>query len=520
MKHFNHVCIYILLVSIVFALPISANESTILTGRSFLAQRSQSVDAGRQVAIWHRYTHRFDYKKCYATLTAMPAYNHSFRPQRIAEYFFGCDKIYISGSQVANRADFDILADYFGLSPSFNSMVEIQPNIRNALFDLSLFGAYEKLYFELHVPIVWTQTEIELKESIGNDAFATIFPERYMATDAVTPPVRSFKEAIAGDITFGDVKQGIQFGKISYCPQTERGLADVRLVLGYDIINRWRGHAGFNIRAAIPSGTRPTSEYLLEPVVGNGHHWELGLGFNGRVLLWEKGGNQTIDLSTEVNFTHIFAARQKRSFDFCKNGFWSRYILLKEFDSTGTYDGCLIPAINVTTLNANVHASVQFDFALVCGYTYKQFGIDAGYGAWARSREKISLLECIPEKKYGLKGIQNVELNPGPGPSNVTQSTATIVGNNFADQAIVADPNSPVFISTTDLDLRSGASSRMFTHKLLLQLQYACDIRNATSFIGTGFEVDFEGIRDKENIQPNKNSVSQWGIWVVFGCTF
>ncbi len=259
-------------------------------------------------------------------------------------------------------------------------------------------------------------------------------------------------------------------------------------------------------------------------MIGNGKHWEIGGGFAGRILVWEADGEQELSVFTEINFTHLCRARQCRSFDLClcPDGFGSRFILLKQFDSSGNYTSTLLPTINVTTLSCDVRIDLQFEFLLMLGYTYNGFVADLGYNGWIRSKERISLCEGIPPRTYGLKGIQNVATIAGQ-PSLTTQSHATLHGNYFSDMALVADPDSPQFISTADINVDSAASPMVLTHKIFGHISYGWEEMHANwcmPFLGIGTSVEFEGINTADTKKPNRNTLSQWAIWAKGGIAF
>ena len=500
-------------------------QNEILQGVSFFSPRSQTTDAVRYQVGWHPYIHRYDYKTWYITTELTPEYRTSFRSDRIAQALFGTNTLFISGSEVTNRNENAILADYFGLSPEFQSELCLDPTIKNLLCTTSAYVGLDQwlqgLYLAIHAPIVWTKWHFELNETISNSGANSPFPARYMATAAVTPPVASFATALKGAHTFGDMTEKMAFGKVCDA-QTKWGLSDLLLILGYDIVSRQHGYAGLNLRVAAPTGNRPKSIYLFEPIVGNGKHWELGLGFAGRVLIWEKDGEQELSFFADANFTHLFRARQTRSFDFCSNGFGSRYILLKKFDSDETYTGNLIPAINKTTLCCKVSVDIQFELLAMLGYTYNSFVFDVGYNAWIRSKERIALRECIAARTYALKGIQDV-VTAGGDASPITQRTATLHGNAFSEQAAVADSDSPIFISTNDLNLSSAASPMVLTHKLFTHIGYGWEKTEHDTFvpfIGIGTSVEFEGINTSNTEKPNRNTLSQWALWLKAGFSF
>lgn len=502
-----------------------AQENEILQGVSFFSPRSQSINAVRAEVGWHPYIHRYNHQSWYITTQITPEFRTSFRPNRIAQALFGTDRLFIAGSQALNRDDNAILADYFGLSPEFQSEITLKPAIKNILFTLSAYLGFDQwikgLYLTIHAPAVWTQWHLDMDEIIADNGANSTFSARYMDTNAVIPLIGSFVTALKGDHTFGQMTEKMSFGKVCG-PQERWGISDLSLALGYDIVSREHGYAGLNLRIAAPTGNRPKSIFLFEPLIGNGKHWEVGLGFAGRVLIWEKDGDQELSFFADANFTHLFRTRQTRSFDFCANGFGSRYVLLKEFDADGNYTGKLLPAINKTTLCCKVSIDFQFELLAMFGYTYQGFLFDVGYNGWIRTKERITLRESIAEHTYAVKGIQNVvtaldELSP------LTQSTATLHGNTFSEQAAVVDADSPVFISTNDLDLRSAASPMLLTHKLFAHIGYGWQESERdrwVPYLGIGTSVEFEGINTSIIQKPNRNTLSQWAFWLKGGIAF
>ncbi len=501
-----------------------------LHGKTFMLTRSQSVNAARDLAGWHwNFPEICSGKKSWYSFTVTPEYIHSFRPDDIAEYFFGNPCLQISGSKVTDRGQNDILADYFGLGQTYSSTVKLIPSLRNALADFRFHAGYGRWYFHAHAPIVWAKNEILIEECIDNPGTSMPFEALYMAPEAVQPVVSSFCQAVSQGAVYGEITEPLCFGKIG-CPDATTKLSEIQAAIGWIFLERPNGWMSVNIRGSIPTGTRPNSQYLFEPIVGNGHHGELGVGFYGQGLLWEKDCDKFISVWLEANITHMFADKQCRSFDLLQNcndcccvitpedGFGSRYVLAKEFDNNGNYTQNTVPLINHTTLLADISVDVQLDIAIMFAFEFKGWTFDIGYDAWARSRERIKLLECLPEDTLGLKGIQNVALAMG-GPSDITQSMATLHGDEFTQQMIVADANSPIFTNTPQVDLNSGASSRMLTHKFFGNINYAWNRFDACAwqpFLGIGIEVEFEGQRPKD-LQPNKLAVSQWGVWLKTG---
>ncbi|MCX5922163.1 MAG: hypothetical protein NTX86_02450 [Candidatus Dependentiae bacterium] len=239
-------------------------------------------------------------------------------------------------------------------------------------------------------------------------------------------------------------------------------------------------------------------------------------------MIWEKDGTQEWSFFVDANMMHICTTNQRRAFDFKINGMCSRYTLLKEFDDAGNYNGVCLPAINVTTLPCTVRATLQFDALVMFGYTYNEFVADIGYSAWVRTHEVICLREGLPRNRYGLKGIQNVT-DVASININTTQSTANIHGDPLDEQAIWVDTNPPVFVNTCNLDLTSAASPLVLTQKVFGHLGYSwphyCNT-NVTPFLGIGGELEFEGINERGVRHGDKNTLSQWSMWLKGGVAY
>lgn len=516
--HTTHTLRRILLLSICsMHLTLHTFDGAILCGSSFFSPRSENSNTAKNIIQWRRYIMPLGSTQLCTTASLMPEYVRTFRPDRLAEFFFGTTIFGVSGSQSPFRGDQDFLADYFGLSPAFSSQVESKPFSESAILQADVYIAKGAWFFAAHLPIVWKQSTMDLSELIFAQGRDVPFPAGYMTTDALAAPFFSFKEAMQGSAGFGDVER-LRFGKIACGKLPQFNLADVHLVGGWNCITRENGHFGITAHLIIPTGTHPTAEFLFEPIIGNGHHWECGLGFTGHTLLWQRGIDQEFNFVVEGVFTHLFASKQQRSFDFnCKYG--SRYILAKQFNAAGEYTRHSLPAINVTTFCCNISVDLQMDISVMLAYKQKNLELNIGYNGWLRTHEKPSDCTCLPSNTYALKGIQNV--TEFGLPSIATQSTATLHGNKFEDQALVADPNPPVFFSSRDIDYLSAGSPLSYTSKAFWHINYMMEnsrLRYVTPYVGCGGEVEFEGFRPK-NVAPNKDSMAQWGIWVLLGFT-
>lgn len=515
------------LTSIIFCILYAHQTHTVfaLNGKTIMVPRSSSCNAARDLVGSHQFMYRYDRNNLYGNLSITPEYARSYNTGRIAQYFFGFESLTISGSEVEGRGENDILADYFGLSPKFASVVLPRPSMKYTLVTFDWFLGFQDFYFRVVVPVGSTTWQVCLDETILNNGTAVPFPPYYMDEGAVPAAASSFNQAMQG-VTYGQVQEPLEFGYINGA-QHQTGASDLILMLGWLVVNHKDSHVGFHLRAAAPTGNKPDPRYFFTPILGNGHFWELGLGFTSKVLIWEVDDEQSVHLHVDMNGTYFFNDHQRRSFDLithnnlCSdtiNKFGSRYILSKTFDENGNYTGLSIPTINATTLDCKVNANVQFDIVVMFAYQRPHFGFDIGYDGWIKSRENVKLDNCCaPSRSIGLKGIQNVVSCCPISLSPITESTATLHGTELINQGLVADPNSPVFVTAGDIDVSSAATSSQMVHKIFGHFNYMWDpCVNITPYIGIGGEVEFEGIRPSD-LPPFKNTRSLWGLWLKGG---
>jgi len=392
-------------------------------GYPYLAYRSQGVNAARELAGWQEFINLTDICDHYAAFYAAFEYTKTFKPERITQFYFGnslvgCNSLLIQGTEVDNRNGRAWIADYFGLPKDFESCVTFCPQIENFIVDLSYFHGLDKwregAYIRISAPIVHTRWNLCMNESVKAEGTAD-FQACYMSDDIVPRKdlPKSFCEVMNGCVTFGNMQEPLCYGKMSRCRLTETRLADIHLALGYNFARKCDGHFGAHLYLGIPTGNRPCAKYLFEPIVGNGKHWELGLGLTSSWVFWRDECEEDIYMGVywDANLTHLFKSCQCRSFDYCgcPNG---RYGLLSKMGPNATddtqlkyadvpvnpttfepttyqYQGALVPAINRTTFKVDVKVPFQFDWAVKLAYYRCNWSLDVGYNLWARTGEKF-----------------------------------------------------------------------------------------------------------------------------------
>jgi hypothetical protein len=562
--------------------------------KTFFSTRSQSVDAVRDLVGLQQEIHLYNQDHCYGTIALTIEYNRSFQTKKIAQFLFGSEQLFFSGSKVENRGKNAILADYFGLPFCYQSCVKFEPRISNFIFDFNWYQSLDCVldgaYVQVHLPMVQTKWDLHLNEKILDDGTEecgtyTFYPAGYMsqeqltiATSLIPEPNNlsiSVQEAFEGLRLVGD-RDPLQFGRI-FGRQTRSRFSDLQLIFGWDfLLENWY-YAGASLRIAVPTGNRPTCEFLFESICGNGHHWELGAGFDGFVRLWQStGGVHTLALYADANITHLFTDRQNRSYDLKNNGTGSRYMLIQDFgsgaadfllSSTGPaasvqYTGRLLPAVNATTLKSDISIGVQADIVVKLAYQRSDgFEFDFGYNFWARSKEKVHCRARFPDNRYVIKGDAQVygfvQGTQEPIRLSASQSKATlyaaqpdtnfVAGQEFrnfnADNPVGVfddtglalnqlndsdamsldvvqaqiDTSSPtVFLSDADINEFSGILPKAISHKLFFHCDKTWHEKPGIKpYLGAGASVEWAC-----SCVCNNSAYSQWAMWLKGGLSY
>lgn len=579
----NYRKLLVFLCSVIF---YCADIGAIFGERSFFSTRSQSVNAVLELVSWEKEINQPDKETCYGTVAGAIDYTHSFHTDEIAKFLFGSQCLFFSGSKSLNREPDDILADYFGLPLCYQSCVSFDPVIVNSIIDLNWYqgldclGCGDGTYVRVHVPLVYTKWDLNLQETVldNGDNFSmcgtfTFYPGGYMGPDAIERPQmhKNVRDAFEGRTRVGDLEP-LEFGRI--CGrQTKTRIAEIQVALGWNWLLTDSYHFGAEIRAAAPTGNRPDAKFLFEPIIGNSHHWELGVGLTGHIDLCQSDDEcHRWALYADANITHLFSDVQKRSYDL-KDGNGSRYMLAQVFGDGSTnllvdgspaehqYTGCIQPVINLTTLPTDISIAVQADIVLKCAYQRTDgLECDIGYNFWGRSKEESNCRCRLASERYALKGDAQVYgFTPTEQPvrMSASQSNATLhkaqaqgnfvrgveFTNENADSPVLAfdasgnelaqvteqdamklgimqqqinTSNPPVFLSDDDIDNSSPLLPRAFTHKLFFHVGHSWHCaEHLKPYIGIG------GAAEWANTNANNNSgYSQASIWVKGGFSY
>lgn len=486
-------------------------QAATLFGKTFFRGRS----AGSNLARWmsgmaHHPVHLCSTDCVNGSLFIAPAYGRTYNAKELGEFFFFNGTNSMRFGQ-AGMPGVDVFARNFFLNDQFEGVVTANPVKQDFVVDLKFNLGLDEwrpgLYFIIDVPLNWTSWDMRLTEAIETSG-TTIAANKLgnTAMGGSPAPVNSIISAWQGKTLdtalFPDLKKTMLYGTING-KQSKTSVADISLILGYDFICNDCAHLGLNAWLIIPTGTRPDGQFVFEPTVGNGHHVEFGAGLSGHYELWNNGCDQSFGVYVEGFATHMFRAKQKRTFDLTKNGVGSRYLLFKHFENN-MYANEILFGPNVLTRDIKVRNDVHGEVAAMFDYLNGGFTFDVGYNLWGVTRDKITITENIPVNTFGVQG--NTET--AGATADQTQSLTTINGNFLP----AAAETPPVYISTSDLNVDSAAHPGALSHKLFTHLAYTWENYDYLPYIGCGGEVEFSG--------QNNRAFDQFEVWIKGGFTF
>lgn len=422
---------------------------------SVFIPRSQSRDKARQIVGTMSYTHSPQCDTWWGVISLLGGYTQSFDGKSITQALFGINpcnnnqSILIQGSLVENRSNNAWLADYFYLPPDYHSRLSFDPIIRNELIDFDIYIGLDPwfygMYARIFAPLVHTTWNLRTQESIINPGSLS-YPAGYFAPTEIprSQMVGSFLQFARGcTITENNLIafNNLQFARIPLCAHSKTAFADIRLEFGWDFCADDCRHLGINIQCAVPTGNKPNACFVFSPIVGNGHHWELGGGLTAHQLMYENQ-SQTVQFTAhlDANITHLFGVFQERTFDVCCKPN-SRYMLTALLDrpiennlsasptsNVVNQDDPVInpnaqfmnrytPLANISTDFVKVSNSVQADIVVLFQFTTECYSLEFGYNFWAIGCERIECPEagnssCRPlslctsgqENRWAFKG--------------------------------------------------------------------------------------------------------------------
>ncbi|MCK5632208.1 hypothetical protein KAH94_00495 [bacterium] len=310
-------------------------------------------------------------------------------------------------------------------------------------------------------------------------------------------------------------------------------LADIELKVGAEWVKGdtcvLEGYFGI----LLPTGNKPTAEYMFEPIVGHAGHWGILKGSSAYFKVWEdEVEGKKLHVTTDLNGTYLFERCEKRSFDLkCRP--WSRYMEVyvdaddakkadeEISDSVVASKLYATPGINVFTQDLKVRPRLSCSLNTAFVYTKEESGFrgELGYNCYARQKECVKL-SCpwktgVVLKASGGDGDSAPLATIGDRKELIETEVDTytevihVQSNSFNE-----DFHNKVSITESDLDLDSAAHPAVFSHTFHASMGKRWEEnedRDYPTYLGAGASYEFGS---------DNAAMSRWTLWAKAGVSF
>ena len=502
-------------------------------GKTFFSFRPQDSNSASKILTL------LDQRKSFnLTLT----YQSSFNEGKQASWFMfngsSCMTVGIPGDSAKEDVNGSQLGLSLGnmdavLTPGKIGEICVKPKVNNYIFNLdynfNLDAVVCGLWGRVALPIVRAETDLRVcatGNGIATDKFSKgLFSLECKETDV---PYTRIDDAFEGDKGFGEIPP-LNYSKFAQRKLIKTGLAGIHLNLGYDICRDWRTYVGLGLNVVVPTGNRPTGEYLFEPVVGANHCWQLG-GLLECYKNWYCNDTKTgVYFYGTVN--HLFKARQTRTFALKKNGAGSQFLLLKKFNPTVTgLDGADRVA-NILSGEAKIGAAVMVDASVMLQIAYRKLFFNLGYNLWFRTKEKTNDSICFSgfqDNRFGIKGNLNLSQigdscpYPNDPPCNALLSTASksTIGVPADEDPSESngDPIPKLLSCKNDIDVSAPLHPSAISNKIFATL--GVNLYNESCNYNEFYNKAYILLSVEVEFGRNSSSISQWSIVSKVGIEF
>lgn len=429
-------------------------------GVPYFQVRSESVRQVRRMVGNAKQIYHTNKDTFYGLFTMTPGYGESFDSNAIENSLWGSflqtrngkKVLPISGSAVANRNKYDLLADYLFLPPDYQSQLSFSPSIKNFFVDFAFYFGLDEWYpgawLKVWTPFQNTRWSLNPKEEVLDKGIrgqpAGYFDDTSEGTvrGNLLDNALDFFDGGVPTLSSQVIVKPLSSARIKNGTKTKNGLADIRVAAGLNIINDEDKHLGAGFLVAAPAGSKPRGDYIFGPIIGNGAHWEIGAAITSHMFLWNSSeSKEHVGLYFDANITHLLETMQTRCFDLF-NKPMSRYMLASKMvpppalvtiglqpslltddklwvnstpasgqdaeQSTYQFGRIYSPIANLTATRVMVSAAVQIDAVLMFNYTKENLTFDTGYNLWVRSCGDIQFdCNCLSQlllESWALKG--------------------------------------------------------------------------------------------------------------------
>jgi len=520
------------------------------TDKTFLMPRSHNMNIAMEYTTWHKQTALIDEDKFGGTVQATAFYEKSNNKTDLGQYFGVCN--YLNGN---SKDDFVTIIPQFGVATQpwhlTGNYVFHTPTIATApprvLADKLCWRPYREsygvrldyhqkldkvlkgLFFKVSMPIVHVKTSMGWTSSCATPCTTTCAPsttpcntsraycvkQGLESGGSLGTTEKSLADYLTGCVTNDDpkAKQAALCKAKIHNGNSETGIADIDIMLGYNFLYKPTRHVNVNIGLTIPTGNTPNGDFLWEAVCGNAGHWALGGGMDAAFQVW-KDEDKTLDLLFAFNYRYLFSSTEMRTMGFTwpyivftgapvgAKAMYGHWWLGAKKNSTTT-----TPMANFLTKNLKVTPGSHFDGMVALAFNYANWTFDLGYNLWAKEKEDVDLKSSTCNDTCELTRAcdgwedDTYAIAYDDWDANVAFGSAS--GHVY--------PTDTDWINKTNLCLNACTSPSAVTHKIFGGIGYAFKEWEYPLMLGVGGSYEFE---------TDNDCLEAWSLWAKIGLTF
>ncbi len=487
------------------------------TNKTFLLPRPAGVNLPMEMTTFGELTMLEKEDRFGGNFQLVPFFQQSSNHSKIAEYFLINHKSTIrlatgtNPTDPSNATDLDInylLHDIAwgteGHKPAASFSLDPEQTIYGLRVDYhqNMDKILRGLYLTINLPIV--HVENKKGSAVSNTTNSTAYTNVKTTLAEYLRGDYAKAQDAGGTITNSQLK--LIYAKIGG-KQSDTGVADIDIALGYKFFNKEKYFGSVAIGLTIPTGNEADGVHMFTPIVGNGKHFGLGADLNLGGRIWGDI-DHNFKAIARMKYRYLFENSERRTFGI-KGYNWGPYLLLVQAGVTHGTATSLIPAANVTTLNADVTPGSQFDGILGITYNNGGFNLDLGYNAYIRENEHVHIKDAFEAGKYAVANRSYDTSSTAADDHHVTPGTITIGLNNITDGGAAA--GTKAILSKDTLNSDAASTPSQFTNSLYAGLGYNFKEWDSPLMLGLGGKYEW----------ASKNSaLTQWDIYGKIGIGF
>jgi hypothetical protein len=426
------------------------------------------------------------------TLQVVPFYRTSTSSVKLGKYFGTNDKNILTidafgpdtdvqNNLIAHQGSGDpiTLAGKLKLDPKYTAYGAL------VTYNQNLDNIHRGLFFRINIPF----------EHVEHDLRATVTDETKEIVGTSSKGILDLFGGQYEQTTAGKLQSRLTHAKIKGV-NSKSGIADLELMLGAKLVERAEHEVTGALKIFVPTGNRPTGEFLYQAIVGNNRHWGVGGELDASMNIY-KSEEHSLECILHLDYVYFLKSNEVRTLGY-RNGAdrvsredtpikfsWAHYIAGGEDGKQGTF-----PLANILTRAVDVTPGGKVQGLAAFAYHRNNTTIDFGYSLFAQEGEKVTV-KSWEDDKYG--------------PAQPTYDTT----NNFS----VTNASYVLggAIQRTELVLDDAATPAILKHSVHAAIGYTLSEWENPFMMGCGVSYDWT--------HDNSTPVG-YTLWCKAGVTF